>query len=231
METTTLSVSDGTHMTAHVARPEGAAKKGIIIIQEAFGVTDYIRRMTARFAKQGYLAIAPEFFHRSAKPGEEFSYSDFGAVGPHMEALTLEGQAADLQAAYEWLVSEGVPKEKIAALGFCMGGRAAFLANETLPLACAVSFYGGGIAAQLLDRVENLSGPQLLIWGGADSHIDANQREAVTAALRAAGKEFEEKTFEGAGHAFARDVGDHYDEAATKEAWMLADTFLSKHLV
>ena len=146
MEKKTLQISDGTDMQVHVARPAEAPTAGIIIIQEAFGVTDYIARMTARFAEKGYLAVAPEMFHRSAEAGAEFSYSDFGAVGPHMQALSLEGQEADLKAAYDFLVAEGVPEEKVAALGFCMGGRAAFLANETLPLACAVSFYGGGIA-------------------------------------------------------------------------------------
>lgn len=227
----TLTVSDATEMQAHVARPDGKAGKGIIVIQEAFGVTDYIRRMTERLAEQGFLAVAPEFFHRSAAPGTEISYSDFASAGPHMQALTLEGQEADLKAAYDWLVSEGVPADKVAALGFCMGGRAAFLANETLPLAAAVSFYGGGIADQLLDRVADLHGPQLLLWGGEDGHIPKEKTDAVAAALRTAGKPFEEKTFPGAGHAFARDVGDHYDAAAAEEAWALADAFLAKHLV
>ncbi len=229
METVTLTVSDGTEMQAHVARPEGKPEKGIIVIQEAFGVTDYIRRMTERFAPMGYLAIAPEFFHRSAEPGTELSYSDYASVRPHFEALTTEGVEADLRAAYDWLVEQGVPKDTVAALGFCFGGRASFIANSILPLACAVSFYGGGID-QLTDRAEKLSGPQLLFWGGQDKNIPAEKTNAVADALRAAGKPFEEKTFPEADHAFARDVGEHYDEAAAKEAWGMADRFLAEHL-
>lgn len=230
METVTLTVSDNTQMLSHVARPEGTSDKGIIIIQEAFGVTDYIRSIVGRFAQKGYLAIAPEMFHRSANPGTELSYSDFPSVQPHMQALTIEGQTADLAAANGWLLDQGIAQTKIASLGFCMGGRASFLANATLPLACAVSFYGGGIAEQLLDRAADLSGPQMLFWGGKDDHITPEQTRKVSDALRAAGKPFVEAVFSEAGHAFARTADDHYHESSAKEAWALADAFLGNHL-
>ncbi len=217
-------------MQVHVARPEGAPKAGIIVIQEAFGVTDYIERMTARFTAAGYLAVAPEVFHRSAEVGAAFSYDDFEQVKPHMAALTLEGQEVDLKASYDLLVREGAPKGKIAALGFCMGGRASFLANATLPLACAVSFYGGGISEQLLDRVDALSGPQLFFWGGKDAHILVEKTRAVADALANASKPFVDVTFSEADHAFARDVGAHYHKTSANEAWALADAFLADHL-
>ncbi|MDE1945117.1 MAG: dienelactone hydrolase family protein [Patescibacteria group bacterium] len=230
MNDTTIAVRDGSEMRAYVARPDDAPEKGIIVLQEAFGVTDYIRRMADRFAERGFLAVAPELFHRTAPAGTELSYTDYPSVAPHMQALTPDGLAADLKACYDWLLAEGVPTEKVAAIGFCMGGRAAFLANETLPLAASVSFYGGGIADQLLDRVSDLSGPQLLFWGGEDANIPQEKTDAVAAALRAAGKTFTEKTFPGAGHAFARDVGDHYDPAAAAEAWTMTDAFLAKYI-
>ncbi len=231
METVTLTVSDSTQMQAHVARPLGTAAAGIIVIQEAFGVTEYIRSVTDQFGQQGYLAIAPEVFHRSAEAGTELSYSDYPSVAPHMQALTNEGLIADLKAAYDWLSAQGIPEGRIAALGFCMGGRASFLANATLPLACAVSFYGGGIAEQLLDRVEKLAGPQMLLWGGKDDHITPEKTRAVSDALTARGKPFVEVTFSEAGHAFARTADNHYHESSAKEAWALVDAFLGEHLV
>ncbi len=230
METLTLTVSDGTHMQAHAARPRGTATAGIIVIQEAFGVTEYIRSVVDQFAQQGYLAIAPEMFHRTTEVGAEFSYSDYPSVAPHMQALTNEGLTADLKAAHAWLSAQGVSEGRIAALGFCMGGRASFLANATLPLACAVSFYGGGIAEQLLDRAEELSGPQMLLWGGKDDHIKPAQTRVVSDALTAIGKPFVEATFSEAGHAFARTADNHYHEASAKEAWALVDAFLAEHL-
>jgi carboxymethylenebutenolidase len=236
METITIKVSDGSEMRAYAARPEKAAgpdespRKGIIVIQEAFGVNDYIKRMGARFTGQGYLAVVPEMFHRSAAAGQEFSYTDYPAVQPQMAALTLEGQLADMQACFDWLVSQGVPKDKIVVLGFCMGGRASFLANSAMPLAAAVSFYGGGLDT-MLDRIPALHGPQLMMWGGKDDHIPPEKYRPVVDALQAAGKPFVNVVFSEAGHAFTRDVDPtHFHESSAKEAWALVDQFLADNV-
>ena len=228
-------------MGTYVARPQGAPTRGVIVFQEAFGVNDYIRRMADRFvgppAGGGYLAVAPELFHRTA-PGFEADYETREAAGPEgsrgsvaeaMGALTEEGQVADARAAYDWLVSEGVPQDKVAAIGFCMGGRAAYLANSALPLAASVSFYGGGIHA-LLDRAASLNGAQLLIWGGADEHILTEHTRAVADALRAGGKPFVEATFSEAGHGFACDARSAYHPASAREALALTDAFLVENL-
>src|ERR1700677_1581908 len=97
-----LSVGDGTSMRAYVAHPEGKPREGLLVFQEAFGVNGHIRDVTDRFAREGYLSVSPELFHRTA-PGLEAGYTDFGAVMPHMQALTDAGLAADIQAAYQWL--------------------------------------------------------------------------------------------------------------------------------
>ena len=230
METITLNVSDETSMQAYAARPKEAPTKGIVVLQEVFGITPFIKRVEERFARQGYLAVAPEIFHRTAPPGTTIAYTDYASVAPHREHLTDADQLADITACFDWLVAQGVPKDKIVVLGFCAGGRNSFLANASLPLAAAVSFYGGGIAPGLLDRAKDLHASQLLIWGGKDAHILAEHRKAVAEALTAAGKPFIEKTFENSDHAFARDDGDHYDKAASEEAWALVDSFLAEHV-
>src|SRR3989338_3287130 len=132
-----LSVSDGSSMQSYTAIPaqgtgpaDSGVSRGIIVIHEAFGVNHYIRSIADRFAKEGYLSIAPELFHRTAPPGFETPYTAMDRS--HMGALTDEGIAADLAAAYEWLVRQKA--EKIAAVGFCMGGRAAFLPQAATPL-------------------------------------------------------------------------------------------------
>ena len=102
-ENITLQVSDGTSMNAYVATPaEGAKAPGLLVFQEAFGVNAHIRDVTDRFAKQGYVAIAPELFHRTG-PGFEGVYSNFPACMPHMQALTPDGLIADARAAFDWL--------------------------------------------------------------------------------------------------------------------------------
>src|SRR5207244_3668042 len=123
-----VSVADGTIMRLYVARPPRAGRHpGILVLQEAFGVNAHIRDVTERFAREGFLAVAPEMFHRTA-PGFETGYDDFSVVLPHMDALTVKGMSADLQAAHRWLVSEGeVEASRVAAVGYCMGGSVAFL--------------------------------------------------------------------------------------------------------
>jgi len=100
-ETVTLPVSDGTTMPAYVARPTSPGPHpGLLVMQEAFGVNAHIKDVTERFAREGYTAIAPALFHRTA-PNFEGEYTNFEAAMPHMGALTDAGQTADIQAAYQ----------------------------------------------------------------------------------------------------------------------------------
>lgn len=107
-----------------------------------------------------------------------------------------------------------------------MGGRMAFLANATLPLRAAASFYGGGIAPGLLDRASQLHGPILLCWGGLDKHISPEQRQAVTDALRKAGKSYVNVEFSDADHGFNCDERASYQPRAARQSRALLLEFL-----
>src|SRR5580658_3701033 len=122
-----LTAGDGTSLRAYVAHPEGKPRAGMLVFQEAFGVNAHIRDVTERFARQGYLCVAPELFHRTG-PGFEGSYTDFGAIMPHFQGLTDAGLEADIRASFDWLQSaaKGVP---IGSVGYCMGGRVSYLAS------------------------------------------------------------------------------------------------------
>ena len=236
-EFVTLKVGDGASMRAFMAEPEGAGKlPGMIVFQEAFGVNEHIRDVTQRFAKQGYVAIAPELFHRTAPPGFEGDYADFKSVMPHMAALKDEGLEADIRAAHNALLrNSAVDPQRIACVGFCMGGRVSFLADLILPLRAAISFYGGGIApsargAGLLGRVKDLRAPILMFWGGLDKHIGPEQRQAVADALRDARKTFASMEFADADHAFFCDARASYNKAAAEQAWTLSLAFLKSNL-
>jgi carboxymethylenebutenolidase len=228
-----LSVSDGTSMRAYVAAPEGNASAGLLVFQEAFGVNAHIRDVTERFGREGYLAIAPELFHRTG-PGFEGRYDDFPTVRQHMQALRVPAMEADFRAAYDWLRANGA-SASVAAIGFCMGGRSAFLASTILPLQCAVSFYGGGIAPNafypsgLLDRVKDVRAPLLLFWGGQDKHIGPDQMRAVTEALRAEGKDFASVEFSQADHGFFCDARASYHAKFAAQAWPLTLAFLQTY--
>jgi carboxymethylenebutenolidase len=229
-----LSVSDGTTMRAYVARPEGAPKAGMIVFQEIFGINSHIRDVTERFAKQGYLAIAPELFHRSG-PGFECGYTEaeMGEAFKHMGQATDAGLAADIKATHEWLTkaSSGLP---IATIGYCMGGRTSTLAAMTVPLACSVSYYGGGIAPSpfnpgLLNRLKEVKSPVLFFWGGLDHFIQPEHVKMVTDGMRAAGKPFASVEFSDADHGFFCDQRGSYNAAAASEAWPLTLAYLEQH--
>lgn len=230
-EKVSLQVADGTSMNAYVATPaEGAKAPGLVVFQEAFGVNSHIRDVTERFAKQGYVAIAPEMFHRTGT-GFEGAYNNFPAVMPHMQALTPDGIMADARAAFDWLQKNPrVLPNSTASVGFCMGGRCSFLANSALPLKAAISFYGGGIAPALLPRAATQSAPILFFWGGLDSHIPKDQVRAVIDAMHEAKKTYVNVEFSDADHGFFCDARPSYKETAAKQAWELALKFLATYV-
>jgi len=231
-EAVTLAVADSTSMGAYVARPGDEGKHpGIIVLQEAFGVNSHIRDVTNRLAQEGYVALAPQQFHRTA-PGFEGSYNDIESIRPHMQAVTVATAEFDLRAAFEWLQSNScVRAGSISSVGFCMGGRISFLGNTVLPLRAAASFYGGGIAPELVKRAASLHGPMLLVWGLLDKHIGAEQRDAITRALDDCKKTYVNAEFSDADHGFFCDERAAYQAQAARQAWALLLEFLRSYQV
>jgi carboxymethylenebutenolidase len=221
-----LDVEDGTQTRAWVARPEGPPTRGLLVLQEAFGVNAHIRDVTERFAREGFLAISPELFHRTA-PGFDCPYADFPTAMTQLQKLTVPGLDADVRAAYGWLDRAGVGGN-CAAVGYCLGGRVSFLANSALPLKAAVSYYGGHIAP-LIGRAVQLSGPMLFFWGGLDHHISEEQRQAVVRGVSDAGKPFVNVLFSEADHGFFCDARNAYHPDAAAQAWSLTRTFLDSY--
>ncbi len=231
MAEVTLDVADNTTARAFVARPDpesGPPARGLLLFQEAYGVNAHIRDVAGRFAGLGFVVIAPEMYHRTADPGYEAGYNDFDSVRPHISALTPEGIIADARAAFEWLIRDpGVDSSRIGAIGYCMGGRCAFLANTALPLRAAVSYYGAGIA---VDRAAALKAPHLFFWGGRDEHIPAAHRQELIDALRQANRSYVNVEMSDAGHAFFCDQRPSYHPDAAAESWALTVEFLRRKM-
>ncbi|NML65541.1 dienelactone hydrolase family protein [Hymenobacter sp. RP-2-7] len=226
-----LNVADGTQLHAYTAFPAHTdLAPGIILFQEAFGVNQHIRNVADRLAAAGYVVVAPELFHRTAAPGFEIAYDDFPSAAPHYRAITAEGLAQDAQAAYDWLLSqEQVQNDKIGAIGFCLGGQVAFVANATLPLQAAVSYYGGGLH-HYAGLAPDLHAPHLFFWGGLDEHISKEQREQIVAAVEAAGKPYLNTIISYADHGFHCDERSSYNPDAAAEAWALTLAFFENKL-
>ncbi len=226
-----LPVADGTQLHAYVAQPPApTAAPGLILFQEAFGVNGHIRSVADRLAAAGYVVVAPELFHRTAAPGLEIAYSDFASAIPHYQAITPAGLTQDAQAAYDWLQSQdNVQKDKIGAIGFCLGGQAAFVANAALPLAAAVSYYGGGLHTRTA-LAPSLHAPHLFLWGGLDAHISPDNIKTIIDAVAAAGKPYLNAVISYADHGFHCDERRSYHPAAAAEAWALTLAFFKEKL-
>src|SRR3984885_6486123 len=231
-ERVSLKVDDGTVMNAYVARPSGNGPyPGLLVFQEAFGVNAHIRDVTERLAREGYVSIAPELYHRTA-PGFEGKYDDFPSVMAHMKAMTEKGTLEDIRAAYGWLTSNShVTPDKIASIGFCLGGRVSFLANASLPLQASISFYGGSIAPALLPRVADLHAPMLFFLGGLDKNNGPDQNPPDGGEIKRMDKTYVNVEFSNADHGFFCDARPSYHPAVSTLAWNLTKTYLLLHLV
>ncbi len=228
----TLEPEDGTSLQCFVARAadEHNRHAGVIVFQEIWGVNDHIRSVTDRIARLGYTALAPDIFHRTSERFEA-PYTDRSGL-EHLQKLTPEGVRADIVAAHAWLselLLESTDEPRIAACGFCMGGRLAITANAMLPLACAISFYGGGLSNNL-DLAAQQHGPALLFWAGQDTHIPKEGRRAFSDSLDAAQKRFTEVTVSHAQHGYFCDQRPTYDAEAARESWGLVVEYLNTNL-
>lgn len=230
-ERTTLSVGDETEMGAFVARPTAEGPfPALILLQEIFGVNAHIRSVATRLAAEGYVVIAPDLFHRT-DPGYDAGYENMQPSFAAAMQYKAEQADADIAAAYAWCAkAEGVRHEAVGAIGFCMGGKLAFVANALCPLAAAVSFYGGGLATDRLHVAPSLCGPTLFFWGGKDNYIPAAQRRAIVDALTALDKPHVAVEFSTAKHGFFCDARGDYHPDAAAQAWALTKEFLALHL-
>lgn len=227
-----LEVDDQSTMRAYTALPAGHDHPvpGIMVFQEAFGVNGHIRDIANRFADKGYLAIAPELFHRT-QAGVEAAYTDYEVIRPHMQAITVAGLESDIQAAFHWLKSNPMVKQgDYTSIGFCLGGRVSFLADCILPLKASISFYGAGIAPTLIPRAGELHAPMLFFWGGMDKHIPVEQTQSIAIALEQAGKSFINVNISYADHGFFCNERASYQPQAAREAWALVLAFLQNKL-
>ncbi|MGI4750182.1 MAG: dienelactone hydrolase family protein [Janthinobacterium lividum] len=223
-----LQVADGTTMQAYTSIPAHGKSPfpGLILFQEAFGVNHHIRKLADRFADEGYLVIAPELFHRSGPAGVEIAYTDFQAAMPHMQAITVPNLELDIKAAWNWLQSNSqVTHEHIVATGYCLGGRVSFLANTLLPFKAVASYYGGGIAPDLIKRVNSFQAPHLFFWAGKDEHISKEQIETVKTEMTNAAKKFINVEFSDADHGFFCDERASFNADAAELAWGLTLEF------
>jgi len=236
----TLPTSDGP-MDLHGFVPDVASGQrvpAVIVLQEAFGVNAHMQRVCRRVAELGYAVFAPELFHRTGA-GLEFGYDEFPKVRPILGTMTNNQILEDLRVAHRHLSQlPYVDSSRIASWGFCMGGWAAMLAACELPLAAAVSFYGGGMVnprpgigfTPILDRFGFIRCPLLLVYGAKDTSVPPEDVQIVQSKLTAIGKTHEVEIYSDAGHGFFCEDRASYHRASAEAAWIRATTWLKTKL-
>jgi carboxymethylenebutenolidase len=221
---------DGGSFGAYVARPDDdESLPAVIVYMEIFGVNAHIRDVTERVAGEGYVAIAPDYFHRTG-PGIELGSDDAGmAEGMKLlGALQADEMIADANATLAYLRARpDVREDRIGAMGFCIGGHMTYLTACTTDIQVSVPFYGGGIAApqgpggavSTVSRTPGIKGAMLCFFGGQDALIPPDQVDAIRKAIKDAGVRGEVVVYDEADHGFNCNKRATYNEEASKDAW------------
>lgn len=215
-------MADDTPLT--IRHPGTPAVGGVVVLQEAFGITDHIVDVCQRLADIGWLAVAPHLYHRSGDP--VVSYDDFRAALPHARALTPEGVLADVDAALGYIEGAGFPIDTAGVVGFCMGGTIAFAVAVQRQVGAAVTFYGSGVREgrfgfpSMIEAAPGLRAPWLGLFGDADAGIPVEDVEQLRAAASEAEVPTEVVRYPEAGHGFHRDGSPTHDAGAAADAWM-----------
>jgi carboxymethylenebutenolidase len=217
----TLTAADKHELGAYRADPAGAAKGGIVVIQEIFGVNQHIRAVCDRLAGEGYVAVAPALFDRTQKNFEcgytpdEIANARKFIANPDWDAMLRDTDAAigDIKAV-----------GPTAIMGFCMGGTIAFLAATRLSgLKAAVCYYGGRIVAFADEKPKC---PTMMHFGEQDQSIPMTDVETI----KQKRPDCEIYVYPIAGHGFHCDERGSFHEPSAKIAWQRTMDFLGKHV-
>lgn len=214
--------ANGGKAAGYLARPETPNGKGIIVLQEWWGLVPHIQDLADRFATLGYLALAPDLWdgQKTTSPDE---------AGRLFMALNVHDATAKLAGAATALAKEGA-RGKLGVIGFCMGGQLALYAAGALPevVGACVDFYG--VHPNVRPNYAAIQAPVLGIFGEKDPSVTPQTGREIAAAIAAAGGRCETHVFP-AGHAFFNDARpEAYDAPSAAAAWRLTTQFFATNL-
>ncbi len=209
VSTITLARDGARSFEAYLARPARSRGPGIMVLSDMFGLNEPVRTVADHYASRGYTALVPNLFWRSDIPGV-IPYDDpqHAKAWARLQALDLAVVSADMRVAADWLRAQPSASGKVAAIGFCGGGRCGVDA--------AASLYGLGIS-QHVAEIGNAGCPVQLHYGLRDQHIPRDEIDAVCAGVSGR-RNVEVFLYLEAGHSFANPVRPTYDAAAAQLA-------------
>jgi len=213
----------------YVSRPKGSGPHpAIVVIHANKGLTPHIRDVARRFAKEGYVALAPDYFSRHG--GTKKVAGKRGRIKNYRKLVPEDNVMEDTESGLTYLRSlSSVRDDRLGVTGFCWGGGMAFSSAARIRgLKAAVIFYGR--TPKPIDRVQNIEAPVMAHYGGEDKRIGKGI-DATVAAMKKYKKPFDYKIYPGAKHSFMSDNRkSRYHPKAAKEAWSRTQEFFGKHL-
>ncbi|MEE4201217.1 dienelactone hydrolase family protein [Erythrobacter sp.] len=223
------SRDDAGPFNAYVARPDAATKAAIIVIQEIFGVNKGIRQKCDKLAAEGYLAVAPDLFWR-LEPGIELDpdvEQEFQKALEHMNAFDQDAGIKDIQATIDH-IRKAESVAKVGAVGYCLGGRLAYMTAARTDVDASVGYYGVGIDGLLREK-EAIAKPLMLHIAREDGFVDKDTQAKMHKGLDDQPK-VTLHDYEGVDHGFATEIGERRDEEAAQLADKRTSEFFARHL-
>lgn len=230
MTYTTISLSTGESFKAYVAKPASLPAPAIVVIQEIFGVNEGIRAKCDWLASEGFYAIAPDLFWRQEAGIEltDKTREGWDKALALMNGYDIDQGIEDLQAVVDQVRGGPETTGEVGCMGYCLGGKVAYLMACRTDVDASVGYYGVGLDA-LVNEAENIQGSLMLHIAGKDKFVPEAAQEKIIAALSNNSK-VSLHTYEGMNHAFTRVGGDHYDANAAKIADKRTIDFFKKKL-
>lgn len=236
MHTSTVSIqsTDGQQFSAYLAKPEAQSAPSLVLLQYICGVNRVMRELAQAFAAQGYLVVVPDLFWRQAPDVELINDPTHPDPAEQQRALQLndgfddELGMLDLKATLAYVRARPEYNRRVGALGYCLGGRLAYLMATRTDVDCAVSYYGVNIE-RYLGEAERVACPLLMHMAGRDYLVPEATRQTILNRLGAI-PGVQIIVHPDVNHAFALMGGANYSAAAAQRANDSSDAFLGEHL-
>ncbi len=230
MTDVTIRAADGGSFSAYVATPKSGKGPGILLLQEIFGVNKVMRDLADGFAAQGYIAMCPDLFWR-IEPGIQLTdktEAEWQRAFQLFQAFNVDKGIEDSKAALAALRKQPGCTGKVGTVGYCLGGKLAYLMATRSDADANVGYYGVGIPDNM-NEAGNIKKPLMLHIAEKDAYCPPEAQAAIKKGL-GSNSLVTLHSYAGADHAFARVGGQHYDKAAADSANQRTAEFFKKHL-
>lgn len=225
-----LAADDGGEFSAFLAYPDSGTGAGVVVLQEIFGVNFVMREICHGLAAQGYVAICPDLFWRQEPDVElcDKTEGEWQRAFGFFQGFDIDRGIADANAALQHLRGLDACSGKVGAVGYCLGGKLAYLMATRTDADCSVGYYGVGIDTDLGES-GNIKRPHMQHIAEEDQYVPKDAQAKITEGL-AGYSQVTLHSYAGVDHAFARIGGAHYDAAAADLANGRTAEFFKSHL-